>query len=89
MIPWADQAANARWSINANPYLPPGPILHVTFKMGRLVAQLVKHLTLGLAQVVILWVHELELCVCLCADSVEPAWILSAPPPALVLSLSK
>ena len=47
---------------------------------GAWVAQSVEHLTLGFGLVHDLEVHELEPRVPLCADSAEPAWVLSLPP---------
>ena len=44
-----------------------------------LVAQSVKHLTLGFSSGHDLEVHEFEPRIRLCTDSVEPAWDLSLP----------
>ena len=60
---------------------------------GTWVAQLAKHPTLDLGSGHGLTVHETELCIRLCADSVEPAWDSLSPslsaPPLLSLSLSQ
>ena len=59
---------------------------------GTWVAQSLKHLTLDLSSGLDFAVREMNPCIGLCADSMEPAWdspspSLSAPPP-LMLSLS-
>ena len=55
-------------------------------------AQSAKHLTLGFGSGNDLTVPEIEPCLRLCADSVEPAWDSLSPslsaPPLLSLSLS-